>query len=430
MTQRAATRWFLVVVWITVIYTTIPVVRRLREAFVARWPAELIGYGVMAVVAGVTAAGIVYLRRRRPRFDFANALWLLGVSTILLLWTGRLMGQPEEAVHFLEYGVLGVLLYRALRTRIPDNTVYFAAALVGVLTGTVDEIIQWVVPDRYWDYRDILLNGGASVLIQIALWRLAPGSSVPIRRWSIRLLCRLAAAEMLLLTICVVATPQRISQVARYFPRAVVQKVGNDVISEYGFLHRLDDRTLFRSRLSLDALAREDAARASEVAAVLDASRRSYAGWVHTYPVVDDPFTYEARVHLFARDRNLVRARKLTPQSPDYRDVMTTAVRENRILERFFGATLKQSSYAWPHKKRAVFEKAHDEETEFVSAVAEHLITWASEKTLRTLGLSALVALLLCDVLLGRGAATRYPPGSRPGQRGRNPGRTEPETRR
>jgi hypothetical protein len=429
MAQRVVNRWLPVVVWITVIYTTIPVVRRLREAFVARWPAELIGYGVMAVVVAVTAAGILLLRRRRRRIELADALWLLGVSTILLLWTRRLMGSPEEAVHFLEYGVLGVLLYRALRTRIPDDTVFFAAALIGLLVGTVDEIIQWVVPGRYWDYRDIVLNGGASVLIQIAIWRLAPRPSMPIRPSSLRLICRLAAAETLLLTICVVSTPQRLAHAPQFFHQVVIPKVGNDVISEYGHLHRLDDRTLFRSRLTLDALAREDAARASEVAAILDASRRHYGRWIHTYPVVDDPFTYEARVHLFARDRHLARARKLTPKSPDYRDAMTTAVRENLILERFFGATLKHSSYVWPPRKRLAFEAAHDAEAEFVSAVAAHLITWVGEKTLRALCLGALVALLICDVLLGRRAATRSPPGSQTEQRGRNPGRTEPETR-
>jgi len=414
MAQRVLTRWLVVVLWIAVIYTTIPVVRRLREAFVARWPAELIGYGVMVVVVVVTVAAIFGLRHRRPRLDPADALWLLGIAATTLLWTRHLMGQPEETVHFLEYGLLGVLLYRALRARIPDATVFVAAALAGIFVGSVDEIIQWLVPDRYWDYRDILLNGGASVLVQIAIWRLVPRSSAPISPSSLRILCRLAAAEMLLLAICVTATPQNLIRVSRYFPFFVGPSVHNDVISEYGYLHRLDDRTLFRSRLSLDALAREDATRASEVAAVLDASRRTYSGWVHSYPIVDDPFTYEARVHLFARDRNLALARRFDPQSPDYRDRMTTAYRENLILENFFGATLGHSSYVWPTKKRNAFAEAHDAEAQFVSDVAKHLITRVGEKTLRALTFSALVALLFCDLLLGRYAATRSPPRSQP----------------
>jgi len=430
MTQRVMHRWLAVVLWIGVIYTTIPLVRRLREAFVARWPSELIGYGVMAVVVGATAAAILALRRRRRRLDPADALWLLGVAATLVVWTSHLMDQPEEAIHFLEYGVLGVLLYRALRTRIPDDTVFIAAALVGIFVGTVDEIIQWLVPGRYWDYRDIVLNGGASVLVQIAIWRLVPRSPSPITRSSLRFLCRLAAAELLLLMVCVAATPQRINQVAQSFPRVVRLTFADDVISEYGHLHRLDDRTLFRSRLALDALTREDASRASEVAAVLAASRRDYGGFLRSYAIVDDPFTYEARVHLFARDRHLAEARKLTPESPDYRDRMTTAVRENLILERFFGATLDQSSYSWPTRRRAMFEEAHDADAEFVSDVAAHLITSASEQTLRALMVSALVALLICDLLLGSYPATRSPPGSQPARTDRSPGRTERGTRR
>ncbi|MBD3871962.1 MAG: VanZ family protein, partial [Acidobacteria bacterium] len=60
------------------------------------------------------------------------------------------MGQPEEAVHFLEYGVLGVLLFRALSTHIHDGSVFAAGALIGILVGIFDEIIQWFVPGRYW----------------------------------------------------------------------------------------------------------------------------------------------------------------------------------------------------------------------------------------------------------------------------------------
>jgi hypothetical protein len=430
MAQGVLSRWLVVVLWITVIYTTIPVVRRLREAFVARWPAELIGYGVMVVVVVVTMAAMFGLRHRRPRLDPADSLWLLGVAATTLLWTRHLMGQPEEAVHFLEYGVLGVLLYRALRSKIPDATVFVASALVGIFVGTVDEVIQWLVPDRYWDYRDILLNGGASVLVQIAIWRLVPRSLFPISLSSLRILCRLVAAEVLLLTLCLAATPQRMAEVSRLFPSLTSPEVTDDVISEYGYLHRLDDSTFFRSRLPLDALAREDATRASEVAAVLDASRRTYGGWVHTYPIVDDPFTYEARVHLFARDRNLALARKLAPHSPDYRDRMTTAFRENLILENFFGATLGHSSYRWPPNKRTAVADAHDAEAQFVSDVAKHLITRVGEKTLRVLTLSALIALFFCDLFLGRCAAIRSPPRSQPVQRDRSPDRTEPGTRR
>ena len=110
MIRSPVLRWLAVVGWIVVIYTTIPFVRSLREYFVARWPAELIGIGVILVVVAVCAAGLVLGWRRRPRLPVANAAWLIAIAAVLMIWIWRLMGQPEETVHFLEYGVLGVLL--------------------------------------------------------------------------------------------------------------------------------------------------------------------------------------------------------------------------------------------------------------------------------------------------------------------------------
>ena len=409
MTRSVLYRWLPVLLWVAVIYTTIPFVRRLREFFVARWPGELIAYGVMAVVVAAAVAGIGLLWRRRRGIRVANALWLVGIATVLVVWTRRLMGQPEEAVHFLEYGVLGVLLYRALRPRVPDATVFIAAALVGILVGTVDEIIQWVVPERFWDFRDIALNGGASVLIQVALWRLAAVATERVRRPSLRLLCRLAAAEILILTLCLAATPARTAHVAEYLPGLANPASGTDAICEYGHRHALDDLTEYRSRLTLAELAHADAASAPEVAAMLDASRHAYGDFLARVSPVDDPFAYEARVHLFARDRNHGEARKLVPGTPARRERMTIAFRENLILEVFFGSTLEHSSYRWPERRRAQIEDEQDPEAEIVSKVGSHLITAVSENQLRALMLTLFAALVLCDLVLGRGFATRPP---------------------
>ncbi len=413
MTRKSLLRWLAVVAWVVVIYTAIPFVRSLREYFVARWPAELIGIGVILVVVAVCAAGLIHLRRRR-RLLVTDAAWLLTVTAVLVIWAWRLMGQPEETVHFLEYGVLGVLLYRALRIRIQDSSVLVAGALIGILVGIFDEIIQWLVPGRFWDFRDIVLNGGASILVQIAISRLAPAPSSPMSRGSLRRLCRLAAAVVVLLTLCFAATPQRVNRLAELLP--ALENLGSrgEAISEYGHLHRLDELTSFRSRLSLGDLAREDGLRAGEVAAMLDISRRDYADFLRCNSPDVDPFTYEARVHLFARDSSVAQARKLTPASPDYRERMTAAFRENLILERVFGATLARSSYHWRPPRRAAIEGAQDETSVFVSKVGAHVITAVSETEMRSLMVGILVALVICDLLLGYSVNRRPPPESPP----------------
>ena len=408
MTRHPILRWLAVVAWIAVIYTTIPFVRSLREYFVARWPSELIGIGVILIVVALCAAGLVLLWRRRPRLPVADASWLIAIAAVIVIWTWRLMGQPEETVHFLEYGVLGVLLFRALSTHIHDGSVFATGALIGILVGIVDEIIQWFVPGRYWDYRDIVLNGGASILVQIAISRLTPAPSLPISRGSLRRLCRLVGAVVMLLTLCLAATPQRVNRLTELVPALEELGSGGDPMCEYGYLHRVDELTSFRSRLSRDDLEREDGSRAAEVAALLDASERAYRDFLHRTSPAVDPFAYEARVHLFARDRNAAQARKLPPDSPAYRELMTTAYRENLILEHVFGATLARSSYPWPPPRHVEIESAEDDRTIFISNAGSHLITAVSESTLRTIMVVILIALVICDLLLSRRPRSRH----------------------
>ena len=410
MTRSSVLRWLAVVAWIAVIYSTIPFVRNLREYFVARWPAELIGIGVILVVVAVGAAGLVLLWRRRPRLPVTDAALLLAIAAVLVIWTWRLMGQPEETVHFLEYGVLGVLLYRALSTHIHDGSVFAAGALIGILVGIFDEIIQWFVPGRYWDYRDTVLNGGASILIQIAISRLTPAPSLPISRRSLRRLCRLVGAVVMLLTLCLAATPKRVNRLTELIPALEELGSGDDPMCEYGYLHRFDGLTSFRSRLSLGDLAREDGSRAAEVAAVLDTTRNSYGDFLRRTSPAIDPFAYEARVRLFARDRSAAQARKLPPGSPAYRELMTTAFRENLILERVFGTTLAHSSFLWPPHRRSKIMAAQDEHSVFVSKVGAHVITAVSETETRSLMVAILVALVICDLLLRRRPQSRSRP--------------------
>jgi len=410
VTHRRLDPQFAAILWIGLIYASIPFVRVAREAFAAHWPAELIAYAVIAVVFSTAVAAVVILRRRRPQIGFTDILWLVVVAAVVVVWTRRLMGQPEEAIHFLEYGVLGILLYRAFEDRIQDPTVYVAATLTGLLVGTVDEIIQWLVPGRFWDLRDIVLNGGAVALAQIAIWRLFKRPSKPVTRSSLCLLCRLAAAQVLLFTLCMTATPQRLNRIAVHLPVPDRLATGVDAICEYGFRHSVDDRTFFGSRLSSANLHRSDRDRAPGVARDLDASRERGGPTQSGISPARDPFAYEIRIHLFARNRNLHKALALEPGTTGHRRHMTTAWRENLILENFFGNTLKQSAYRWGPRRRNEVEASQDPDIVFVSHAGAHLITRINEGQLRALLLALFGVLVACDVFF----STRSRPGSPP----------------
>lgn len=390
------------IVWVVVIYTTIPFVRALREWYVARWDPVWIGVfvAVVLVAAGALALGALTRMTGAPRRG--SAVWIIGVTLVFVVWTLSLRQSPEEAVHFLEYGLLAVLLHRALRPVMGDDLVFIAAMLVGALVGTVDEIIQWISPSRYWDWRDLLLNAGAGALAQIALWRIVPPSRHRWNRSSIRIVLRLAAAQLVLLTLCLANTPARVARYAPLLPNSRHLTSSLNPMAEYGDRHTIPGLGVFASRLTLEELRAQDSTRATEVAEVLDANRNSYGRFLDIWPVSDDPFTYEARVHLFARDRNLAKAGKHGFEGIQAAEQLTIVWYENRLMEEVFGSTLGASSYTWGPKLRQRIEGSHTPDPNFHSAAGSHLITIASERSLRVVLLLLVAVMIMADLRMGR----------------------------
>jgi hypothetical protein len=178
-------------------------------------------------------------------------------------------------------------------------------------------------------------------------------------------------------------------------------------MAEYGHLHTVPGLGSFKSRLSLAELELEDRIRGVEVAPVLDATRHRYADFLDTWPVSHDPFTYEARVHLFARDRNLGKARNEDRTPEEVREHTTTAWFENRLMEELFPTTLERSSYRWRAALRGRVEEGSDLDVDFHSAVASNLITFASETRIRLVLLSLVGLLVAADLLIGHSHRVR-----------------------
>ena len=398
--SATVSRWLPVVLWIAVIYTTIGFVRDLREWYVARWDPVFIAWAVAAVLVIAAAAAAIVLRNRVPDLRPGAGWWLAGLTLVLVGWTFSLRRSPEEAVHFIEYGALALLLHRALRPVVPGALVFVAGALVGAIVGTTDEVIQWFSPSRYWDWRDIVLNTGAGGVVQLALWRVLPGGADPTSPRSLRIVLRLAAAQLLLLTLCLANTPERVARYAPALPGFDHLTNPDNPMAEYGHLHRIPDLGSFKSRLDLPELEAQDRERAAEVARLVDDARHTYGVFLRSWPVNDDPFTYEMRVHLFARDRNLGKARRRGLDGPVAVEQLTTSWHENRLVETVFGRSLARSSYVWPVELRQRLDADRDRGVVFHSAAASHLISFASESTLRLILLTLVAGSIAADLRL------------------------------
>lgn len=72
--------------------------------------------------------------------------------------------MSDKLLHSLEYGVLGILLYRAFHQTIRPLKSMSLAIMCAVGFGLTDELHQWFVPNRQLDIWDLLADTlGASL---------------------------------------------------------------------------------------------------------------------------------------------------------------------------------------------------------------------------------------------------------------------------
>ena len=111
---------------------------------------------------------------------------LLWMSIIFFLSSrSRVQISQEESVNFLifktlhiiEYGLLYLLVYRAIRFECPRNSRFFwlyAAFVVSVLYAGSDEIHQTLIPTREGRARDVIIDGIGIILSWVTLQQFVP----------------------------------------------------------------------------------------------------------------------------------------------------------------------------------------------------------------------------------------------------------------
>jgi VanZ family protein len=71
---------------------------------------------------------------------------------------------PAERLHLMEYGLLAYLSYRVLRFDFPRASAYVLGFLLSSGFGFMDEVIQYFLPNRVFELRDVVTNVAASAL--------------------------------------------------------------------------------------------------------------------------------------------------------------------------------------------------------------------------------------------------------------------------
>ncbi len=189
--------WQLTGLLVLAIYASAYPVQFLLDALRER---GLLRAAVGSLLAGCGAAVVVALLRERPRgWEVALLVAAAGAYALLV----RYLDILQERVHLLEYGALGGLAYGALCERWRGESGGTAAdsreaepgalgaavaapgaittsrrwwrspapvaILVAAAAGWGDELVQALLPNRYYDLRDVLTNLEAAALLVTVL---------------------------------------------------------------------------------------------------------------------------------------------------------------------------------------------------------------------------------------------------------------------
>ena len=282
-----------------------PFAQQAFSAIDTRWPSHseriILAATVVPSLLALVAAAWRIRENRWPRY----ALLVLGLGVGVVYYRAM---QPifTETFHFIEYGVLSALFYRAWH-RVGDWSVLALPLLASSIAGSADEWYQWFIPIRAGDARDVAINCLAAVGGLLFAAGVRPPVLAPLRNGSPARLGRWAVAALM---ACAV------------FFHTV--HMGHDVVdAEIGS---------FRSRFTRSEL--------------LDASRDRAARWRIGPPLEqrrvsrEDQYLTEGLWHVGRRDEFW--------EAGD----MHGAWRENRILETFYAPVLESPTYADPRGHR------------------------------------------------------------------------------
>lgn len=318
-------RFFLACVVAVAVILWAPFVSQIRGWIRTQFPGQfvaIVGSAIGLIIGSALLVTVLRIRERRAlRYGALAAAVLLGVGYSWRYADGRPDVDVVERFHFVEFGLITLLFYRAWRPR-NDWSILMLPYLAGLLVGTLEEWFQWFIPVRVGEMRDIFLNSAAiasGLLFSIAVdppatlsTRLAP--------WSARTLARVAAVVVL--------------AIAGFFHSV---HLGYEVTdNEIG---------TFRSRYTVERLGELSAERARE--------------WrIHPPPLTvprlsrEDQFLTEGIEH--------VRRRNELWEAGD----AAGAWHENRILEKYYAPVLDVRSYharegsRWPEEQRRNAELA------------------------------------------------------------------------
>ena len=352
---RSLKPWLWVILCSIAIFSTVPVARGLQEFIYDAVGREFFTYFVLFAGGSGLAALLYFFIFRLKTRNVSQYLWLFICAGVYAWFTVQLGKQhPEEAIHLLEFGILSFFVFKALSHRIHDRTVYITAVLIVLFIGTTDEFIQWLTPQRVWDYRDIGTNTVAGGIFMLGIWKgIKPEIiSGPVKKISVKMLAGTATLNLLFMGLCLSNTPDVVNRYTAVFNNLSWLR-GEEVMTEYGYKHKDPEIGAFYSRLPLEKLKETDLINGEKYGKIVLRGKSAADGYEKLsgiYTPYTNPFLDEFLKHISRRDRELENL-AVTDDPGEKIETANIVYRENLLLESYFKNTLKHSGSALPGKK-------------------------------------------------------------------------------
>ena len=150
--------WTVISAYVLLVYATLSVVSVMWEQI----DGLLGGRGPLVVMLLVLLAAILVLVHmvfvKKEKEAKGYLLFLLFLWVYLALW--KIANLPAEKMHLIEYCLLAIMVYNALKIDINpyEWRLYIFGGVFCILIAFIDEIIQGILPNRVFDFRDIFVN--------------------------------------------------------------------------------------------------------------------------------------------------------------------------------------------------------------------------------------------------------------------------------
>lgn len=170
--------WKWVLLYTAAVFLSLPFTRSLMDALESRGLQGLLSFSILF---GLLALVVLFFRffkshnEQSRKMNLTGRFWVLFAAFVAAM--ACMTSVTVERIHFFEYGLLAFLCFDAAgRRRRKGFRRFLHAGAAAVAVGFLDEAIQGLLPNRYYDSRDLLLNLTASGLVLLGVLALFPGT--------------------------------------------------------------------------------------------------------------------------------------------------------------------------------------------------------------------------------------------------------------